>query len=88
MPHPEVVERAHAVDASVWWTVRDVRWIRPIGRGTPPARWGLPTRPGVDLLASFTGAGVNGCVEARRNELRYRRPVTEDVTAPTGVCER
>jgi competence protein ComEC len=38
MPHAEVLERAHAADASVWWTGRDGAVL--IGLGDPLVAWG------------------------------------------------
>ncbi len=66
MPHPAVLERAHAVDASVWWTGRDGAVL--IGLGEPFVAWGHapprsdrcrvqpPRRPGSDPSATSAGS--------------------------------
>ncbi len=66
MPHPEVLERAHAVHASVWWTGRDGAVL--IGLGESLVAWGhapprsdrcrvQPSRqPGSDHSATSAGS--------------------------------
>jgi competence protein ComEC len=66
MPHTEVLERAHAADASVWWTGRDGAVL--VGLGNPLVAWGHapprsdrcrappPRRSGSDQPATSAGS--------------------------------
>jgi competence protein ComEC len=72
MPHPEVLERAHAVDASVWWTGRDGAVL--IGLGGPLVAWGhAPPRSDRCRVQPSRRTGPDQSATSAGSEISRRR---------------